>query len=508
MAQRALTPGTPRRRAVFGLLDADGWGWASLKAFFWFIVIIFTLGYLPDRAYYFTVFPTIDLGILAWSPINFCPPENGGLPCPAPAGATESWQKNPPQVTLPTPVENGVAVQVGSDLLYVGGQTQATGGATDAVSVARTSGIGNYDKWAAGPKLPAPRTEAAGIVFNGSIYVFGGADADGKAQKTAYVLTPDQSSGDLGQWKTAADAKLPIDLPEARVGASVIAVSDGLVVAGGNDASGKPTSTVWKSTADAKGVLGAWQPQASLVTPQADAIGVMAGSWIWLYGGTDAKGPTNVVQRGNLGTAGGAAAASPAASGGAAASAAASPATSGAATSAVSVVSWQTAREVDLPAPRANAAGFTSNGAMYLVGGTDGKAPARELYWAIPDGAGNFTEWKHLASSDLPDGLEGSSAVLLGSNAVLVGGQAQNGVTGEAARANLAPQPPFFQLGLVGATVPALKVEGEIGQQLGYLSAAGVGTVDFILLLLVGWAFAHKERTREILANIRRRRHR
>ena len=40
-----------------------------------------------------------------------------------------------------------------------------------------------------------------------------------------------------------------------------------------------------------------------------------------------------------------------------------------------------------------------------------------------------------------------------------------------ATRANLAPQEPFFQLGLVGATVPALKIDGEIGQQLGYLAA-------------------------------------
>ena len=32
MAQYALPPGAVRRRAAFGLLDADGWGWASLKA--------------------------------------------------------------------------------------------------------------------------------------------------------------------------------------------------------------------------------------------------------------------------------------------------------------------------------------------------------------------------------------------------------------------------------------------------------------------------------------------
>jgi hypothetical protein len=52
MAQKALQRGTTqtRGRALFGLLDANGWGWASLKAAFWFILLIFTLGYIPDRA--------------------------------------------------------------------------------------------------------------------------------------------------------------------------------------------------------------------------------------------------------------------------------------------------------------------------------------------------------------------------------------------------------------------------------------------------------------------------
>ena len=70
MAQYALPPGAVRRRTVFGLLDADGWGWASLKATFWFLLIIFLLGYVPDRAYYLVVSPTIDLGYNAISIIN------------------------------------------------------------------------------------------------------------------------------------------------------------------------------------------------------------------------------------------------------------------------------------------------------------------------------------------------------------------------------------------------------------------------------------------------------
>jgi hypothetical protein len=72
-------------------------------------------------------------------------------------------------------------------------------------------------------------------------------------------------------------------------------------------------------------------------------------------------------------------------------------------------------------------------------------------------------------------------------------------VVASSVRANDAPLSPFFQLGLVGATVPGLKIEGEIGQQLGYLNAAGVGTVDFIILILIGVAFAHRAQTRAII---------
>ena len=98
-------------------------------------------------------------------------------------------------------------------------------------------------------------------------------------------------------------------------------------------------------------------------------------------------------------------------------------------------------------------------------------------------------------------GLEGAPAVIRARTSILVGGvTSPTRVLASSVRANTAPQSPFFQLGLVGATVPGLKIEGEIGQQLGYLNAAGVGTVNFILLILIGWAFAHKAQTRAIIA--------
>src|SRR3989337_3416248 len=119
---RALPAGpAPRGRAPVGLLGAEGWGWATLKAAFWFVVIIFLLAYVPDRAYYFTVSRTIDLGILAWSPVNLCPPENEGLPCPVPAGSVLPWHPSPQELALPAARTDAAFVQAGTTVLLIGG---------------------------------------------------------------------------------------------------------------------------------------------------------------------------------------------------------------------------------------------------------------------------------------------------------------------------------------------------------------------------------------------------
>jgi len=221
---------------------------------------------------------------------------------------------------------------------------------------------------------------------------------------------------------------------------------------------------------------------------------VSTGSNVWLYGGVDADGrPVGSVQRGEFGI----------------------PAGPGQEANPDEglVVAWSTNDAANLPVARTNAMGWGSSGGLYLVGGNDGTSSRPEAYWAVPDSEGNIPEWKHRDVSDLPaPGLEGAAPLLTGPNIVLIGG-ASNGPEGaqvlaSSVRASLAPQAPFFQLGILGATVPALKIEGEIGQQLGYMNAALVGTVNFIILLIIGWAFAHKERSRAFFERIVERRRR
>ena len=479
----------PRPRALFGLLDADGWGWATVKAAIWLVIIIVMLGYIPDRAYYLTVNRTLELGIVAWSPINLCPPENRLQACPVPVGGMLPWEPSPAQVVLPAPRTGGAVVQIGTSVLYIGGSDGTTASATVYHS---KFGQGTFGAWAEGPALPAPRTDFASAVVGTNVLVMGGRDGDGVAQTTTYILSPNLETGELGTWRTATEAELPLDLPTPNAGAAAVTVGDGLVLVGGETPDGL-TGATWKSTLDKDGILGQWVAQPGvLVTPAADATAVQAGDFVWFYGGRDATGPIATVQRGTL----------------------ASDAeldshghpVEGSDTT-LKLLGWAVAGgAVDLPGARTDAMGFVASGTLYLVGGSDGGDLRRETYWTVPTATGEITEWRHLDEMDLPGGLAGASSLVSGPNAFLVGGTADTGILSSTARSNLAPQAPFFQLGLVGAIVPALRIEGEIGQQLGYLSAAGAGTVNFAILVVIGWAFAHRERTREIIEGMRRRR--
>src|SRR4051794_35439467 len=489
MAQQALPAGTTqtRGRALFGLLDANGWGWATLKAAFWFIVMIFLLGYIPDRAYYFTVNKTIDLGILAWSPVNFCAEGNRSLPCPAPVGAVVPWELAPDLISLPAPRTDGAVVQSGTTVLYVGG-TDGTAASADTY-MAKTAGVGNLDTkggtqpaWTAGPKLPEPRTDAAVLYSGGKIYAIGGLGADGKPTKTVYVLTPDSTTGALGEWKVSKDVKLDLELPEPRAGAVALAGTDGIFLIGGTNGTG-PTPSILKATFDPKtGAPAKWVKQpGKLYTAVTDAAASLIGSYLWVYGGTTADGKaTATVQRGEFGTG----------------------------ADATKLVRFGVrGGSTNLPAPRTNLVAFAANGNLYAVGGSDGTASQSTLYWSIPNSVGDLPEWKHLDVSDLPaQGNAGGAPIVIGPDAVIVGGTAKGQVVAGVARANIAPEAPFFQVGLVGATVPALKIDGEIGQQLGYLNANTIGVVNFAIFVVIGWAFAHRQQIAEWRERRRRER--
>lgn len=219
MSQQALPQGATRRRAAFGLFDADGWTWAGLKATFWFMFIIFMLGVVPNTAYFFTVQNTVDVGYNFASIVNWCPSDNEDLPCPAPAGAMLPWQTSPAELALPAAVTGASVFQSGSTVYLIGGAVD--GASTASVQSTEVSEEGNLSPWTEGPALPEPRSEAAVGVYTGIPFVMGGLDADGAPTDTTYKGIVED--GLLTGWELADGTENtdPLTLPQPLSGASV-----------------------------------------------------------------------------------------------------------------------------------------------------------------------------------------------------------------------------------------------------------------------------------------------
>ncbi|MGZ3587121.1 MAG: hypothetical protein ACXVAP_07725 [Candidatus Limnocylindrales bacterium] len=491
MAQRALPPGVSTHRAFFGLLDADGWGYAFWKALFWFALIIFLLGYVPDRAYYFTVLPTVDLGYNVISPINFCDASNDGLPCPAPAGAVVPWQPNPAELALPRGRTGAGNFQSGTQLYLVGGLVDGT--PTDSVLQTATTSSGTYSAWTDGPKLPAPRADAALVSFNGVPYLLGGTGADGKPVDT--IIVGEMSNGALTGWKIDDARKLPVAL----TGASAVASGTGIWLIGGKAEAGL-SNKVYRARLDSTvkpAILRDFTEEPTLAVrlgsgepaPRAFAAGLLAGSQLFLVGGDGPQGPSDQIFRLTLDSKG-------------------EPVTDANG----QVVGWgQSTGASALPAPRSHFAGFTANGALYVPGGlgADGK-PNSTFYWAVPNPtSGDLAQWSELSVTELGQPIAGGTTAVVGSYAFLIGGVGADGAAlNGTARANLAPKSPFFRLGFLGMTIPGLALTGNTGQQLGFLMAGIVGGTNFILLILIGVAYSHQAQSRHLLERLSRGRYR
>ncbi len=483
MAQQALPAGAVRRRAVFGLFDADGWSWAGIKAAFWFMTLVFLLAYIPNVAYYFTVSDTVKVGYNVLSPINWCPASNDTLPCPAPAGAVVPWQPSPPGLALPAAVTGAVVAQSGPHIYLAGGTTDS--GVTADVWQTAVAEDGNFLPWTAGPALPEPRTGASVVSLTGVPYVIGGLDAAGKPTSTVFVGSVE--NGTVTGWTLAdgsAAGTKDLTLPTPLSGASAVATTAGLYLFGGATADG-PSATVLSALLDSSGTLQSWAPVSALPMPEprTDATAIALGDTVYIFGGAGLAGPTTTIYRLKL--------------------------TKGLPTvqDDGTLLGWASApTSQQLPAPRANAMSFSANGSLYVIGGVgaDG-VPQSTMYWAVPDATtGDLPTWNQLDQTQLPEARASSAIAALGSYAYIIAGHGADGALASTVRSNISPLPPYFQLGILGATIPGLSIKGEIGQQLGYINAMTVGMINFVLLILLGYAMSHRDASMRLLEKLSR----
>jgi hypothetical protein len=284
-----------------------------------------------------------------------------------------------------------------------------------------------------------------------------------------------------------------LELPAPRNGATVITVSDGLIVFGGANEFYEPQTTVWKATLQSSGSLGPWEEMAPLPEPRANAAAALVGDSVWIWGGRDASGYTGVSLHGYIAvekTAGG---------GGHSGGTSSTDAVDEQGDAPIgSIYKWTaTSGDANLPSPREGAALWSANGTLYVAGGVQDGAVVGSVYWTAPTAATGITTWKNVPEVDLPaDQLRtNASGAVIGTHALLIGGEDASGAPASTSVSALtSPKAPVFRAGLFGLTIPGLAIPGSIGEQLGFLSSAGAWTLNFVLLCAMAVAYAQRER--------------
>ena len=169
------------------------------------------------------------------------------------------------------------------------------------------------------------------------------------------------------------------------------------------------------------------------------------------------------------------------------------------------LIVWAVNNDANLPEPRTDASGWSANGAIYLIGGTDGTTAKSQLYWAIPTTTGRSRNGSTSTSANCR--RPASQALPRYPRARRDPGRRHDGHRraglqrpreyGSAITVLLARHPrgddPGAQAGR--GDRPAARLPGRRRRRHGQLHPA----------IAVGVAFAHKERTMELLHRLRRR---
>jgi hypothetical protein len=193
-----------------------------------------------------------------------------------------AWSPGP---ALPEPVAGHVAGTVGGSAVIAGGF---------AAGDAPTAAVRRFDPavgWSALPSLPGPVADAGGTVAEGALVVVGG--TDGKDILSDARRLPLDGGPGPAEW-----TGLPA-LPEARVGATVVAVGSTVFVLGGDrklDGKDSPGETDYRLDLDR--LESGWQDRPTLPGPgRRSAAAAVVGRRIFVFGGiqTDEKGRRNVL---------------------------------------------------------------------------------------------------------------------------------------------------------------------------------------------------------------------
>ncbi len=295
-----------------------------------------------------------------------------------------------------TPLPNGgvryhQAVAYNGYMYVLGGQR--TGAVlTDAVYVAPINSNGGLGDWVATTSLPVAMAGHAATVYNGTMYLVGGATTNpptcgsgGTCLSTVYY-SKILANGTLGAWTSTTAFPSTVDLAKA------IAYNGYLYVSGGHNAS--IFTTTYYATINSDGTLGSW------ALAGANFSGARYGHAMYInngymYIGMGYNGKTDVwyAQINSSGTLG----------------------------------AWRAATSYSLGVTYPGATAY--DGYLYAMGGYDGANDRSEVYYAKIDSAGTTTSWT-TSGNTLASNVSANCTAIYNGTIYSLGGNTTGGESG------------------------------------------------------------------------------
>lgn len=181
--------------------------------------------------------------------------------------------------------------------VYALGGGDNTNTPVTSVSLATVGASGTLGSWTATAALPKTLAFSAAAVATpansrvsalGFLYVIGGAtDASGQPSTTVYRGTL-AADGTVSNWSQTTALPVPLHSMGA-----VIFHGD-LYVAGGSTTGNAPAGAVYRSRIDTSGTLGTWQTEAALPFPRAHAGLGAFGGYLFTFGGDSGAVAPNI----------------------------------------------------------------------------------------------------------------------------------------------------------------------------------------------------------------------
>ncbi len=198
--------------------------------------------------------------------------------------------------TVIAPIFKSITSVPDNYIYAIGGNTATSGTVNGKASNVATVNFNRMDNangaldasWAATTSLPAPRGFAAAVIANSfnslasgnNVYLLGGLDALGNATSTVYYASINDD-GTAGTWATTTA------LPQTLFAEGAVIFHGRIYVAGGNDSTGAPVSTVYSAKIMSDGALDSWQTLSSLPVPLAYHQLVTSAGYLYVIGGNN-----------------------------------------------------------------------------------------------------------------------------------------------------------------------------------------------------------------------------